>query len=95
MMSKDDLISKIAEKLDITKVQAREFYNTFVEVVKDEIVNGEADKVKLPDLVTFKKSHQKEREGRNPQTGESLTISARTRLSAAPVDALKEAVKDK
>lgn len=74
-MNKGELINLIAEKADITKAQATSALNAFVEAVGSEL---KADnKVTLVGFGTFSVSKRAAREGRNPQTGETIKIDAK------------------
>jgi DNA-binding protein HU-beta len=74
-MNKGELINLIAEKADITKAQATSALNAFVEAVGNEL---KADnKVTLVGFGTFSVSKRAAREGRNPQTGETIKIEAK------------------
>ena len=71
-MNKQELINKIAEQSELTKKDVATFLETFIEVVEESVENGE--KVQLVGFGTFEKAHRAERKGRNPQTGEEITI---------------------
>ena len=73
-MNKSDLISAIAENANMEKNKVEVFLNSFVEVVEKVVASG--DSVQLVGFGTFEKRHRESRTGRNPQTGEELTISA-------------------
>ena len=73
-MNKSDLISAIAESANMEKNKVEVFLNSFVEVVERVVASG--DSVQLVGFGTFEKRHRESRTGRNPQTGEELTISA-------------------
>ena len=92
-MNKQDLIKALAEKLEVSQKDAKETYETFVSLVTDEIMKEENEKISLPGLVTFKKSHKEARTASNPRTGEPVHVDAHTRLSATPVQSLKDSVR--
>ena len=73
-MNKSELISAIAESANMEKNKVEVFLNSFVEVVEKVVASG--DSVQLVGFGTFEKRHRESRTGRNPQTGEELTISA-------------------
>ena len=73
-MNKGELIDTIAEKLSVTKKDADLILSTALETIVEAVSEG--DKVSLVGFGNFEKRHRKAREGRNPQTGESLTIAA-------------------
>jgi len=71
--------------VEVTKV-----INSFIDVVKDALKSG--DKVILVGFGTFKVVERKERKGRNPKTGKTITIKAKKSPKFVPGKALKEAV---
>jgi DNA-binding protein HU-beta len=88
LMNKADLISSMAEKGDITKVDAEKALNAFIESVEGALVNG--DKVQLVGFGSFEVRARAARKGRNPQTKKEITIKA----SKAPVFKVGKALKD-
>ena len=82
-MKKVDLVEAIAE--DATKA----FDATF-KVIKNALANG--DKVPVAGFGTFDVSKRAAREGRNPRTGETVTIAARNAVTFKAGSALKDAV---
>ncbi|MGB9679284.1 MAG: HU family DNA-binding protein [Thermoanaerobacteraceae bacterium] len=87
-MNKADLVTKIAEKSELTKKDAEKALNAFVESVEEALKDG--DKVQLVGFGTFEIRERAERKGRNPQTREEITIPA----SKAPVFKAGKALKD-
>jgi len=90
-MNKADLVGKITKDAGLTKVQARKAVNSFIEGVTDALKRK--DRVILVGFGTFKVVHKKKRKGRNPQTGQEITIPAKDAPKFVPGKALKEAVK--
>lgn len=74
-MKKVDLIAHIAKTADITKVQATASLDAFCDAVAKTLKKG--DKLTLVGFGTFSVSKRKARKGRNPQTGEQITIKAK------------------
>ena len=89
-MSKAELVEKIAEKAKLTKVDAERAVNAFINVVTASLKAG--DDVTLVGFGTFTTGDRAERQGRNPQTGEAITISAKNVVKFKPGKALKEEV---
>ncbi len=87
-MNKADIISSMASKGDITKVDAEKALNAFIESVEEALVNG--DKVQLIGFGSFEVRERAARKGRNPQTKKEITIKA----SKAPVFRVGKALKD-
>ena len=82
-------MAALAEKWDLSKKDAEDQYNAFVELLYTEI-KGEAGEVVLPGLGKFSKKHRKARKGRNPATGEEIQIAAKTVLKFAVNKAAKD-----
>ena len=87
-MNKTELIDSMAAKTGLTKKNAEAALNAFVETVSEELTKGE--KVSLVGFGTFEVSERAEREGRHPQTGETMKIAA----SKAPKFKAGKALKD-
>lgn len=87
-MNKAELVAAIAEKAELSKKDTEKALKAFVDVVTDELVKGE--KVQLVGFGTFEVSERAAREGRNPQTGETMEIKA----SKAPKFKAGKALKD-
>jgi len=75
-MNKGDLINAIAGDADISKAQAEKALNSFVDNTVKSVKKG--DKVTLVGFGTFSSAKRAARTGRNPQTGASIQIPART-----------------
>ena len=73
-MTKAELIDKVAEKTDLTKKDAAGAVNAVLETIEEALKNG--DGIALPGFGTFSVKERSERKGRNPQTGEEITIPA-------------------
>jgi DNA-binding protein HU-beta len=74
-MNKAELISKIADEAGITKTQANNTLDSFVEAVGKTLKGG--GKVTLVGFGTFSVSKRAARNGRNPQTGAVIKIKAK------------------
>lgn len=73
-MNKAELIAAIAEEAGLSRKDAEKALKAFTDVVTAQMKKGE--KVQLVGFGTFEVSERGEREGRNPQTGEPMMISA-------------------
>jgi len=87
-MNKTELVAAMAEQADMTKKDAERALTAFTEVVAKELKKGE--KIQLVGFGTFEVSERAAREGRNPQTGETMKIEA----SKAPKFKAGKALKD-
>lgn len=73
-MNKTEFVAAIAEEAGLSKADAAKAVKAFTDVVQAEMKKGE--KVQLIGFGTFEVSARPERQGRNPLTGESMTIKA-------------------
>lgn len=91
-MTKLELISAIAEKTNATKKDTEIFLNNFTEVVTKALLDK--DEVKLSGFGTFCTVERAERQGRNPQTNEIMTIPASVVPKFKVSKTLKETIKN-
>lgn len=89
-MNKAELVAKIAETCEMTKKDAENAVNAFLDIVEKQLKKGE--KVALVGFGTFDVSKRKARDGRNPKTGESMRIPASKSPKFKPGKALKDAI---
>jgi len=87
-MNKTELIAAIAEKAELSKKDAEKALNAFTATVTESLKKGEA--VTLVGFGSFEVKNKPERKGKNPRTGEAITIKA----SKAPVFKAGKAFKD-
>ena len=73
-MNKTELVAAMAEQTNLSKKDAEAALKAFIDVVSEEFKKGE--KVQLVGFGTFGVSERAAREGRNPQTGETMEIKA-------------------
>jgi DNA-binding protein HU-alpha len=90
IMNKTELVAEIAEKADLTKVQAKAALEQMLASVTDSLKSGEP--VQLIGFGTFKVNHRAARTGRNPQTGADIQIKAANVPAFVAGKALKESV---
>ena len=89
-MNKAELVSKMADKSELTKKEVEKALNAFMEVVQEALVNE--DKVQLVGFGTFETRARAARKGRNPRNPEQeIEIAA----SKAPVFKAGKGLKDK
>ena len=92
-MNKTEFISAIAEKAELSKKDAEKALKAFTDVVEEELKKGE--KIQLVGFGTFEVSERAAREGRNPQTGETMKIEACKAPKFKAGKALKDMVNGK
>ncbi len=81
------MAESLFNELGLSRTEARELVESFFEEQAASLAVGE--QVKLSGFGTFDLRDKKERPGRNPQTGEKVTISARRVVTFRPGDKLK------
>lgn len=90
-MNKNDLITRISQKSEMTKKDVETVLNGFIDEVTDALVAGE--KVQLIGFGTFETRRRAKRSGRNPQTGDVIEIPEANVPAFKAGSRLKEAVK--
>ena len=93
-MNKTELIAAVAEKAEISKKDSEKdsekALKAFIDVVTEQLKAG--DKVQVVGFGTFEVSERAAREGRNPQTGETMKIDACKAPKFKAGKALKDAI---
>jgi nucleoid DNA-binding protein len=97
--TKSAVFDSLATSTSLSKKQIGTVFDALVELIKKEVGKKGPGVFALPGLLKIKRVHKpatKERQGRNPATGEPMTIKAkpaRTVVKAQPLKSLKEMVK--
>jgi len=89
-MTKADIVERIYEKVGFSKKESAELVETVFSLIKDTLEQG--DKIKIAGFGNFVVKEKSDRRGRNPQTGEEITIAARKILTFKPSQVLKSAI---
>ena len=89
-MNKTELIAAVAEKAEISKKDAEKAVKAFTDALAEELAKG--GKVQLVGFGNFEVSERPAREGRNPRTGETMTIAASKTPKFKPGKALKDEI---
>ena len=89
-MNRVELVAAMADKAGLAKKDAEKALKAFTDVVAEELKKGE--KIQLVGFGTFEVSERAAREGRNPQTGKSMTIAACKAPKFKAGKALKDAI---
>ena len=89
-MTQAQMTVYLADKIDITKRQAKSALDELNELVIRQL--KKEGSLRLAGLGVFRKRKLAARKGRNPATGEQIRIPARTRLRFTPAKALKDSV---
>lgn len=90
-MTKDDLVARMASAAGISKAAAARSLSGFLSAVSGTLKKKQ--KVTLVGFGTFSVSRRKARKGRNPRTGQAITIPAANVPKFSAGQALKKAVR--
>ncbi|NLW15030.1 MAG: HU family DNA-binding protein [Erysipelothrix sp.] len=90
-LNKKALVDNIADKLNLTKKDATEFIDVFLDEIRD--VLEDKGTVELSGFGKFEVRFRAERDGFNPKTKESIRIAASHSVAFKPAKALKDLVK--
>ena len=89
-MTKAELVKNVAEKSGLDRKQADKAVVAIFETIKKALIEG--DKVQIIGFGTFENRTRSARKGRNPRTGEEISIPASKLPSFKAGKGLKEAV---
>ena len=89
-MKKDEFVEAVAEAADLSKADAERALSAVVDTITQQVASGE--RLQIPGLGTFEPRERSAREGRNPQTGETIQIAATTTPGFKAATAFKQAV---
>ena len=89
-MTKSELSTQVAAQASLTKASADAAVNAVFSAITDALANGET--VALTGFGTFSVRPREARQGRNPRTGESITIAASNLPAFKAGKALRDAV---
>ena len=89
-MTKADIVERVSEKTGFTKRESQDLVESVLSIVKTTLETGE--NVKISGFGKFEVKQKADRRGRNPQTGESITIESRRILSFKPSTLLRSAL---
>ena len=89
-MNQTDLIAAVAERAGLSKADAGKALEALVGAITDTLKQG--DEVRISGFGTFGVSERGERQGRNPQTAEAITIGASKSAKFTAGKVVKEAL---
>jgi len=89
-MTKGDIVGRVSEKCGITKKESIDMVESVLNIIKSTLEDGKD--IKISGFGKFEVKTKHERRGRNPQTGEAITIGARRVLTFKPSSILKSVV---
>ena len=89
-MTQSEVINHFAEKFDLKRAQVKEIFDELANLAGNEVKsNGE---FALPGFGKLVRSERKAREGRNPATGETIQIPAKTTLKFRVGKGMKDSI---
>ena len=89
-MTQSEVINHFAEKTGLKRAQVKEFFEELANLASTEVKsNGE---FALPGFGKLVRSERKAREGRNPATGETIQIPAKTTLKFRVGKGMKDSI---
>ncbi|MBI5894840.1 MAG: integration host factor subunit beta [Desulfobacterales bacterium] len=89
-MNTQDLIAILAEQQGLSKAEARRYISLFFDAMSDALARGE--RVEIRGLCAFKVKEYKSYKGRNPKTGEAVTVRPKKLPYFKPLAELKQRV---
>ncbi|OGR26439.1 MAG: integration host factor subunit alpha [Desulfuromonadales bacterium GWD2_54_10] len=89
-MTKADIVEKIQTETGLSKKESAEMMETVFSIIKTNLESGE--NLKVSGFGSFIVKQKADRRGRNPQTGEAITIQARRILTFKPSSLLRQAL---
>lgn len=89
-LTKSDIIKLICEKTGKSQSDVKQVFDATIDVIVEELVKG--SDINLIGFASFKVKQVPERKGRNPATGQEITIAARKALSITPGKSVKDAI---
>ena len=89
-LTKNDIVEKITDQLEFTRKDSLDLLEGVISIMKQTLASGED--IKISGFGKFEIRQKADRRGRNPQTGETLTIEARRILTFKPSGLLRDAI---
>ena len=90
LMTQSEIINQLADKSGLKKTDVKTLFDNLAEMATSEV--KKAGEFTLPGFGKFVKTLRKAREGRNPATGETIKIAAKTTVKFRASKAMKDAV---
>ncbi len=91
-MNKADIVARMHAKTNhSSKAEIAKQAEAFIEVLKEGLENGES--ITITGFGSFRVIDRAERKGRNPRTGEEISIPASQTIKFTPGKALKEVIR--
>lgn len=91
-LTKDALVEKLNKQTGLPPKSAKQLLELLLELMKSKLEKGED--VKISNFGRWSVREKNSRRGRNPHTGDSMTISARRVVTFHPSDNMRERITD-
>lgn len=91
-MTKSDIVDKIHTTTGLSKKDSAEMMESVFDIIKSTLESGET--IKVSGFGSFVVNQKEARRGRNPQTGDAITIEARRVLTFKPSTILRQSIND-
>jgi integration host factor subunit alpha len=92
-LTKDHIVNSIRARLDLPKTKSAELFESVLEIIKATLENRED--VLISGFGKFSAKEKGNRRGRNPQTGEDLTLESRRVISFRCSPVLRDKINEK
>ncbi|MER3390470.1 MAG: HU family DNA-binding protein [Microcella sp.] len=90
-MNRSELVAAVAAESGLSQADVNRAVDALFSVVSGAVASG--TKVSIPGWIAFERTHRSARQGRNPQTGESIQIAASYGVKVSAGSKLKAAAK--
>ena len=90
-MNRSELVAAVAAESGLSQADVNRTVDALFSVVSGAVASG--TKVSIPGWISFEQTHRKARQGRNPQTGETIQIAASNGVKVSAGSKLKAAAK--
>ncbi len=87
-MNRSELVDAIADRSGVSSSDVDASLKGLFEVVAGVVAKGD-EKITIPGFMSFEQSHRKARQGRNPQTGETIQVPASNTVKVSAGSKLK------
>ena len=92
VLTKAGLVDAVQARVGLPRKITAEFVEDLLETIKEQLAKGES--VKISGFGNFEVRRKTARRGRNPQTGESLTIPPRSVVTFKPSQVLRKSIRN-
>jgi DNA-binding protein HU-beta len=90
-MNRSELVAAMAAESGLSQADVNRAVDALFTVVSGAVASG--TKVAIPGWISFEQTHRQARQGRNPQTGETIQIAASKGIKVSAGSKLKAAAK--